>query len=328
MQSRFHAHRFLLFLAAIAAPLDAGAVVVFNGTAPHVYAVTYLYEDWTQQLAFGGLSGFLDNTEQLEGTDSISSAQYEGIDSIPNPSCSMPCSGMTAEAGARFVDGAIELSANSHTYGNFDDVIVVGDPPDQTYEPAYQDGNILRAETNAAVFERLTITAPVQIDMLGHLTGDMLATSASDSELLAIPNTYFGTGTTSAALVVSLRSTPIEHTVVTLTSINESAFFEGPNLVDQEVTGTTPILSAGDYILRVDLRTTTRVGTVNGPNLAVQDMRSDYGDTASLRFVASDPSAVTSASGLMTFTAPEPGLDLLEEFAIAGLAITLRRRRH
>ena len=307
----------------------AGAVVVFNGTAPHVYAVTYVNEDWTQRPEFMGLSGFFDNTEQLEGSDSIASSQVAGIDAVPNPSCSPPCTGQTAEASASYVDGAIELSASSHAYGNFDDIVVLGDPPDQTYLGAYYDGNFVRAETDAAVFDRLTLTAPVQLDLQGHIAGDMFNSIASDSQIYQaeIPDAYFGSGTVSGALIISLRSTPIEHTVVNLVTLNKTSFSDVPTVVDEDVIASTPVLTAGDYILRADLRTITRMGTVNGPNLAVQDMRADFGHTASLRFIASDPSAVTAASGLLTFTAPEAGAEEIGATALIALGAAARRRR-
>lgn len=56
-------------------------------------------------------------------------------------------------------------------------------------------------------------------------------------------------------------------------------------------------------------------------------MTSDFGSTVNFRLVADDPSTVSSASGPLSFTAPERDLDLLEEFAIAGIVIMLRCRR-
>ena len=74
-----------------------------------------------------------------------------------------------------------------------------------------------------------------------------------------------------------------------------------------------------------NLRTYARVGTVNGPTLSAQDMASDFSHTASFRLVADDPSAVSSASGKLTFNGvPEPAQAALE--AVAALALALRGR--
>jgi len=316
------------FLVALAGPHAAGAVGVVGGTAPHVYAVTYLYEDWIQQVEFGGLEGFLDNTEQLEGTDAIASDQFEGIDSIPNPSCSPPCTGMTAQANARLIDGGIELAATSHTYANFDNLILVGEPPNEVHAPAYQDGNFIRSEANAAVYERVTITAPIQIEARGHLAGDMHYTSASDSLIYEseMPDAYFGTGRSSATLAVALYTLPNPFSSIPILTVNQSAFPDAPNVVDEDVSGSGDVITPGDYLLRVELRAGTYIGTVNGPNVAVQDMLADFGNTASLRLVASDPSKITAASGLLTFTAPESSTEALEAAALLGLGAIVRRR--
>lgn len=316
-------------LVALAIPHAALAVGVLDGTAPHVYAVTYLYEDWIQKVEFGGLEGFLDNTEQLEGTDAIASEQLEGTDAIPNPSCSPPCTAMTAQANARLVGGGIELAATSHTYANFDDLILVGEPPSQVHAPAYQDGNIIRAEANAAVFDRLTITAPIQLEARGHLAGDMHYQGASDSAIFEseMPDAYFGTGRSNADLVVSLRVLPSQTSSIPVLTVNRSATFGESTAVDEDVSGTAQVVPAGDYLLRIELRAGTYIGTVNGPNVAVQDMLANYGHTASLRLVASDPSKITAASGMLSFTAPEPSGTALEAVAALGLAAIARRRR-
>ena len=98
MSHRIRTSRGAIFvlLAAIAGAHAARAVVVTNPVAPHVYAVSYINEEWTQAPANGGLSGFFDNKEQLEGTDAITSSQKAGTDAIPNPSCTPPCTASSA----------------------------------------------------------------------------------------------------------------------------------------------------------------------------------------------------------------------------------------
>jgi len=98
---------------------------------------------------------------------------------------------------------------------------------------------------------------------------------------------------------------------------------------DEPLDGSVTVLTAGEYVLKAQLRTYARVGTVNGPTLSAQNMTSDFSHTASFRLVADDPSAVSSASGQLTFNGvPEPSQAALE--AVAALALrgrTARRRR-
>ena len=316
----------LVVLASLTGPHAAHAVGVTNPTAPHVYAVTYVSEEWTQAPGNGGLSGYLDNVEELVGTDAISSSQKAGTDSIPNPSCSGPCTAMTAEAAVRFVDGAVELTGYSHTYGNFDDVVVLGDPGSEFYTPGYESGDIVRAESNATMYDRLTITAPVQLDLQGHVSGNIGMTIASDSEVFGISGVDYGSGKADANVVISLISTPIQSTTLYPVSLILQGF--DPSVpIDQDFAATTPTLSPGDYLLRAELRTATRIGNVVRPNLAVQDMHADFGHTATFRLVADVPEAVTSASGLLTFTAPEPEGATIGAAAMLALGIAARRRK-
>jgi hypothetical protein len=315
----------LVLLAAITGAHAASAVVVTNPVAPHVYAVSYINEEWTQAPANGGLSGFFDNKEQLEGTDAITSSQKAGTDAIPNPSCAPPCTAMTAKATASYVGGAVVLSASSHTSGNFDAVVTVGEPPDQSYLPGYNSGNIVRAESNATVYDLLTVTAPVQLDLQGHVSGDVGVTISSDSEVFAIPNVDYGSGRADANVNITLVPTPIVFATYNLVGLFLQGF-DPSTPFDQDFSATTPLLAVGDYLLKAEFRTTTRIGNVNNPNLAVQDMHSDFGNTATFRLVADVPEAVTSASGLLTF-APEASADALAVVAASALALIARRRR-
>lgn len=313
-----------VFLAAALGPHAASAVGVTSPVTPHVYAVSYVNEEWTQAPQNGGLSGYLDDTEQLEGTDAVTSSRQAGIDAIPNPSCSPPCTGMTAEAEARYVDGAVVLSATSHTYGNFDAVVTLGEPPDLSYLPGYTSGNIVRAESNAAVYDRLTVTQPVQLDLRGHYSGDIGMTIGSDSEVYGIPNVDYGSGRADASVTITLVPTPINYHTYNLVGLNLQGF--DPSTPQDGEMSATEMLQPGDYLLTAQLRITTRIGNVVRSNLAVQDMHADLGNTAEFRFVADIPEAVTSASGLFTFAAPEPSAEALETTALLALALVSSRR--
>jgi len=316
----------LVLIVASAGPHAARAVQVTSGTTPHVYAVSYVNEDWLQAPGAGGLSGFFDNTEQLEGTSAATSSQKHGLDDGGIfTGCTPPCIGMTAEATARYVDGAVHLSGLSHTYANFDTFVTFGEPGNLSYLSGYASGNIVRAESNATVLDRLTITEPVQLDLQGHVSGNIGITVSSDSEMLNITGADFGSGKADANLNISLVSTPIAGTVL----IPVSLFLQGfdPSTPqDQDFAATTQTLLPGDYLLKAEFRTATRIGTVNRPNLAVQDMHSDFGQTVTFRILADIPGAVTSASGLLTF-APEPSAETLAVVAASGLALLARRRR-
>lgn len=315
----------LLGSAALAAP--AGAVVVSFGTPPEVYAATFLYEEW-EALDLSGLTGFLDHTEQIEGADAATSSQTAGIDAVPNPSCLPPCTGLTAGATASYAGGGVALSAFAHAYANFDLVLRSGVEPDYVYSPGYASGNMLRAEANAAIYDRLTITSPVQLDLVGHLGGENAYASASDSAQYAaeLGSVSFGTGKADVALTVTLVPTPIQFDSYDLTTVNRNATSQSTAPVDQGLAGSATILSPGDYLLKAQLRSEVRIGSVNNPTLAVQDMRSDFAQTATFHLIADDPSAVSSASGLLSF-APEPSSGALDAGAAAGLAWTARRRR-
>lgn len=302
-------------------PFGARAVDVVNPTPPHVYAATRVSEEWNEVPLFGTGEVFFDNTEQLEGSDAITSLQKRGTDAVPGSGCSDQCVGITAEATASHTDGGISLRARSHAYANFDDAFQNGD----TWFSVYAH-DIVRAETSAVVSDRLTITQPVQISIEGHIAGDLAYASASDSELLGIENVLFGDGKSHATLMVRLVSTP-GSTNYTLDVGNWSAFLHETASVDEDLSGTTPILPAGDYILTAVLQTEARIGNVSLPNLAVQNMTSDFGDTTTVRLIADVPSAVTSASGLLTFTAPEPDAMALGAAAVLALGATRRRRR-
>ena len=315
----------LFLIVAIAGPHAARAVQVTSGTTPHVYAVSYLNEEWAEAPQLGGNSGYFDNTEQLEGTDAATSFQQVGIDANPGGNCTPPCSGMTAEATARIVDGAVALSGLSHTYANFDRYVTIGEPGNLFYLSGYASGNIVRAESNATVLDRLTITEPVQLDLQGHVSGNIGITISSDSEILGITGADFGSGTADANLNISLVSTPIQSTVLYPVSLSLKGF-DPSTPQDQDFAATTQTLLPGDYLLKAEFRTATRIGNVIRPNLAVQDMHSDFGQTVTFRIVADVPGAVTSASGLLTF-APEPSTETLTVVAASGLALLARRRR-
>lgn len=314
----------VFFSAAIAESPAASAVGVTNPTVPHVYAVSYVNEEWVQHPGAGGLTGFFDNTEQLVGADTITSSQKAGTDALPNPSCTPPCTAMTAEATASYVDGGVALSGFAHTYGNFDAVVTIGDPPSESYVAAYQSGNIVRAESNATVFDLLTITQPVQLDLQGHVSGNIGMTISSDSEAFAITGVDFGSGKADANLNVTLVPTPINFNTYNLVSLLLTGF--DPSTPLEQDFSATEAIAPGDYLLEAELRTTTRIGTVSRSNLAVQDMHSDFGHTVTFRLVADIPEAVSSASGLLTF-APEASADVLGVAAASALALMARRRR-
>jgi hypothetical protein len=310
---------------AIAGSQAARAVVLTGGTTPHVYAVSYLNEEWAEAPGAGGLFGYFDNTDQMEGTDAAASFQQEGIDANPFGSCTPPCSGMTAEAEARYVGGGVVLSGLSHTYANFDRYLTIGEPGNLFYLSAYNSGNIVRAESNATVLDRLTITQPVQLDLQGHVSGNIGMTISSAAEILDITGADFGSGKADANLNISLVSTPIASTVLYPVSLSLNGF-DPSTPQDQDFAATTQTLLPGDYLLKAEFRTATRIGTVSRPNLAVQDMHSDFGPTVTFRIVSDVPSAVTSASGLLTF-APEPSAETLAAVAASGLALLAHRRR-
>jgi hypothetical protein len=315
----------LFLIVAIAGPHAARAVVLTGGTTPHVYAVSYVNEEWAEAPGAGGLFGYFDTIEQLEGTDAATSFQQVGFDANPFGFCTPPCTGMTAEAEARYVDGGVVLSGVSHTYANFDRFLTIGEPGNLFYLSAYNSGNIVRAESNATVLDRLTITEPVQLDLQGHVSGNIGITISSSAEILNITGADFGSGTADANLNISLVSTPIQSTVLYPVSLSLRGF-DPSTPQDQDFATTTQTLLPGDYLLKVEFRTATRIGNVSRPNLAVQDMHSDFGQTVTLGIVADVPSAVTSASGLFTF-APEPSAETLAVVAASGLALLARRRR-
>jgi hypothetical protein len=175
------------------------------------------------------------------------------------------------------------------------------------------------------VLDRLTITQPVQLDLQGHVSGNIGVTISSAAEILDITGADFGSGIANANLNIKLVSTPIESTVLIPVSLSLQSF-DPSTPYDQDFAATTQTLMPGDYLLKAEFRTATRIGNVSRPNLAVQSMHSDFGQTVTFRIVADVPSAVTSASGLLTF-APEPSAETLAVVAASGLALLARRRR-
>jgi hypothetical protein len=190
----------------------------------------------------------------------------------------------------------VTLSSASHAYANFDLVLVSGTEPDTSYAPGYASGNLLRAESNAAVYDRLTVTSPVQIDLVGHIGGENAYARASDSELYAdeLGSVSFGTGQAAAALIVTLSSVPPSSNFdLVVPNVNAPAGAAVP--VDQALAGSA-MLWAGEWEIKAQLRAEVRIGSVNHPTLAVQDWRSDFANTATFHLIADDPSAVTSRS--------------------------------
>lgn len=65
------------------------------------------------------------------------------------------------------------------------------------------------------------------------------------------------------------RSLDLHDAVLNPVALNPTALLQASNAVDEDFGSTTPTLLPGDYILRADLRTTTRIGSVNWATLAV-----------------------------------------------------------
>ena len=312
----------LVAFATLVSTSPARAVEVAFTGQPGAFVATRASEQWVGVAS--GLVGALENTEQLNDPASVTSLQKAGVDAVPNPSCISPCTGVTTEATASFDAGGLRLSAYSHSYGNFDQVITSAMPP--VHQPAYQDGNIVRAEAAAGVFDILTVTRPVTIDVQGHIAGECQFTSASMSYLYVddLGPIFFGVGRVDALLRVTLSSDSLFFRQDLVTT-QFAAGFGTTVPVDEDFGATSQVLAPGEYKLSADLRTNARIGLVSNVNLAEQDMRSDFGHTMAFRLVADDPSAVTSASGRLTFTAaPEPSVGALE--AVAALALLLRAR--
>lgn len=307
----------------------AGAVELAPGTTLGLHAVTHLREEWTAEPSLATAS--FEHTEQLSDASSISSVQTRGIDALPNPSCAPPCVGLTAEATSAYEAGGLTFTGFSHAYADFDATYTIEMPP--TRLAGFSDGNIVIAESNAAVLDVLTITSPVQLQLQGSVAGEDFFMTASDSALYEneLPDAYFGVGDARASLIVNLTSGPPIYYYQDLQVVSVNATIGQPHVVhDVPLDGSATVVTPGDYLLKAQLRTYTRIGTVNGPTLSVQDMTSDFSHTASFRLVADDPSAVTSASGQLTFTVPEPSHATLE--AVAALLLALgapaaRRRR-
>ena len=320
----------VLVVAVFAAPSLARAVEVLYGPPPQAYAVTFLNEEWLQNGAVGNAEGYIEETEQLSGTETIASFQQAGIDALgPGGGCTPPCTGMTAEATATYGDGAVTLSASSHSYADFDAVDFIELVPETLVQPGYHSGNIVRAEATAAVIDLLTVTKPVQLTLQGRFAGENSFASASDAEQYAdqLSSADFGNGRCTADVVASLTPTPIVFTVYDLGHPMAGAYSDESHVFTDEAFGSTAMLGPGDYVLKLQLRTYTRIGSVSAPNLAVMDLRSDFFPAATFRLVADDPSAVSSASGLLTF-APEPDAALLGDVALAGLGwLAIRRNR-
>lgn len=311
-----------LVVAKIVVPSPAVAVGVIFSATPQAYAVTFLYEDWTRLPS--NAFGFFDQTERLNAPTSIRSVQSIGIDSVGN-ACTDPCTGLTADAMARFDGGGMKLQSYAHTYANFDDAYTTGTPPNLNYHPAYASGNILRAESSAAVYDRLTVTQTVQIYIQGYLTGRSTYSSGSPlTETLAaeLPGVDFGHGTVQGQLQFYLF--PAGQQIGQVYAMSFPAFFNEVVSFNQNPI-VTRTLTPGEYIVWAELRATTRIGSASGTTLAAQDMTADFDRSAYVYLLSSNPSAITSQSGLLTFV-PEPSAGLLGATATLCLAGLSRRR--
>jgi hypothetical protein len=276
-----------LTFAALAGPAPAGAVNIAFGTSPELYAATLLHEEWTAEPSLA--TDYFDHAEQLTDASSISSVQKRGIDAIANPSCTPPCVGLTAEATSAYEAGGITFSALSHAYANFDATYTIDMPP--TRLPGYSDGNIVRAESAAAALDVLTITSPVALQLQGSVVGESRFVSSNTSEQYAneLPGTYFEVGDVHTALVVNLSAGPPIYYYQDIQVVNVNASLAQIVSHDEPLDGSATVLTPGEYVLKAQLRTYARVGTVNGPTLSAQNMTSDFSHTASFRLVADDP---------------------------------------
>lgn len=305
-------------------PSAASAVGVIFGSTPRAYAVSYLYEDWSdgQSADFG----FFDQTERLDDPTTASAFQQRGSD-LNAGGCAPPCVGHTAGAEAGFLNGGITLRSYAHGFANFDLYYVLGDPPDQEYLPGYASGNIVRSESSAAVFDRLIVTQPVQIHLQGHLSGRSVTLAASDSLIHAddLGNVDFGSGMSSGQLLVTVDPMPVGSPSNQLIAGIYPAFLGQDIRYDQPL-ATTFVLNPGTYTFTAELRATTRIGNVLRPDLAVQYRLADFGDTVTLELIADDPAAISSESGSIDFL-PEPSFAALSAAGLSGLSALARRRR-
>ena len=155
---------------------------------------------------------------------------------------------------------------------------------DLSYLSAYNSGNIVRAESNATVLDLLTITQPVQLDLQGHVSGNIGMTISSAAEILGI------TGRTSE--MAGRRK--CEHQAGFDPDREYGAhprepLFAGLRSVHPIRSGfrrDDPDAPTWRLPAQGGVPDATRIGSVSRPNLAVQNMHSDFGQTVTLRIVA------------------------------------------